>query len=710
MDKNSLLGILLMGAVIFGFMYLNKPSAEEIEQMKQEQAQKEAEAERQAAEAQRLAMTIPEITASDVKALQTGLALYGQANEDGSRQFASDTYELRLVNDSIIEGVIRTPSGNIDVNNVISGNYPDSLDRLSAANAGRTLQSAITDLARYKNFAGHLNGTDSVISMENDVLSLQFSTKGGQISNVILKDYDCYINVPDTTKIQLWQADTNNYSFTLRSDSQKFESSQFYFTPVVENDSTLLMKLDLGAGAWWGIRYTLPEADGYRVKMDVVQHGMAAAEVIPTGVSTMEFNWKQKMTRFERGRAFEERNSAVYYKGDGEDVESLAVEGDAAETVETPIKWIGFKNQFFSSILIADKTFNVGTKLASTDLKGNPSYLKDMNATSQVNYSVARDSVASFNFYLGPNLYPILRDMDRVNHGEGGLDLTRVIPLGWSLFRWINTGVIIPVFGFLSKYIVNYGIIILVLTLLIKLVLFPFTYKTYKSQAKMKCLSPEIKEINEKYPGNENAAIRSQKTMALYSRAGVNPMGGCLPMLLQMPILVAMFSFFPSCIELRGEQFLWAQDLAAPDAIISWNANIPLISWAFDNHLSLFCLLMTATNIIYSKIMMDNQPGGSAMPGMKLMTYGMPLMFLFWFNNYAAGLSYYYFLSLLITIIQTYVIRHWVIDEDKVRAEMLANSKKPRKKSGFMARLEEAQRQQQAALREQQKKQQNRRR
>lgn len=709
MDKNTLTGILLMGAIIFGFMYLNKPSAEEIaERQRQEQAEAEQKA-AAAAAAEREAMTIPEITQADVKSLRSGLSLYGHANEDGSRSISSEAYELRLVNDSVIEGIIKTPNGNIDVNNVISGVFPDSLDQLSAANAGRALQGAITDLARYKNFAGHLSGTDTIIGLENDVLALQFSTKGAQISNVILKDYDCYLNVPDTTRIQLWKAEDNNYSFTLRSDSQKFESSQFYFTPVIENDSTLLMKLDLGAGSWWGIRYSLPEADGYRVKMDIVQHGMASAGVIPAGVTTMEFNWHQKMARFERGRAFEERNSAIYYKEDGDDVEDLAAEGDAAKTVDVPIKWIGFKNQFFSSILIADNAFNVGTKLTSTSLKNNPRYLKEMNASSQVNYSIARDSVASFNFYLGPNLYPVLRNMDRVSTDGSCLDLTRVIPLGWSLFRWINTGVIIPVFTFLSKYIVNYGIIILVLTLLIKLVLFPFTYKTYRSQAKMKCLAPEIKALNEKYPGNENAPIRSQKTMELYSRAGVNPMGGCLPMLLQMPILVAMFSFFPSCIELRGQQFLWAQDLAAPDAIISWSANIPLISWAFDNHLSLFCLLMTVTNIIYSKIMMDNQPGGNSMPGMKIMTYGMPLMFLFWFNNYAAGLSYYYFLSLLITIIQTYVIRHWVIDEDKVRAEMLANSKKPRKKSGFMARLEEAQRQQQAAMREQQKKQNRRR-
>ncbi len=233
--------------------------------------------------------------------------------------------------------------------------------------------------------------------------------------------------------------------------------------------------------------------------------------------------------------------------------------------------------------------------------------------------------------------------------------------------------------------------------------LFPLTYKSYKSQAKMRVLAPDIKAINDKYPGAENAMIRQQKTMALYSKAGASPMSGCLPMLLQMPILFAMFSFFPSCIELRGQSFLWAHDLSAPDAIISWSGNIPFITEYFGNHISLFCLLMTATNIIYTYINMQNQP--STMPGMKWMMYLMPLFFLVFFNNYAAGLSYYYFLSLLITIIQTYAFRY-IIKEEDVRKAMAEASKKPRKKSGFMARLEEMQRQQQAMLREQQKQQQ----
>ena len=305
--------------------------------------------------------------------------------------------------------------------------------------------------------------------------------------------------------------------------------------------------------------------------------------------------------------------------------------------------------------------------------------------------------------YLGPNSYPVMSSLEKEIFPDENMNLTKLIPLGWPIFRWINTLVIIPVFTLLGSFISNYGIIILLLTIFIKIILFPFTYKSYMSQARMRLLAPEIKAINDKYPGNENAMKRQQETMALYSRAGANPLSGCLPMLLQMPILVAMFWFFPSAIELRGESFLWAKDLSAPDAIISWNANIPFISSTFGNHISLFCLLMTVTNILYTRINMQNQPS-AGMPGMKWMMYLMPVMFLFIFNNYAAGLSYYYFLSLLITIVQTYIFRK-VVSEDKMRAKMAAAAKKPKKKSGFMARLEEAQRKQQAMLREQQKRQ-----
>lgn len=707
MDKNTLSGVLLMTAIVFGFMYMTRPSQEELQQ--QEAARQAAIAARENEEAQLL--RIPEITADDVKTLRGAIAKFGIEEADSSRRITAPAYDLRLSNDTVLAGVIKTPQGEIDVNDVIAGQYPTEWGDATKAEAGRTIGNAIADLSNYRSLAQFRAGEDTVVKLKNNVLSVDISTKGAQISSAVLSEYKSYLN-GDTTAMKIWSKEDNMFFFTLYSDSQRFRTDAFYFTPVMENDSTVLMKLTLGADSWFGIRYSMPDPDAYYVKMDVVQHNIAAANVISESASSMDLCWWQQMPRLEVGEVMEQRNSALYYKPDGESVEHLSEMEVDGEVLDMPLKWIGFKNQFFSSILIANESFNANADLNSAEIKGNKNLIKRMKAEAAVNYSVNKSDVASFYFYLGPNLYPVLRDMDKVAPEGGDLELTDVIPLGWSFFRWINTGIIIPVFTFLSKYIANYGIIILILTLLIKLVLFPFTYKTYLSQAKMKVLGPEIKEINDRYPGNDNAMIRQQKTMELYSKAGVNPMGGCLPMLLQMPILVAMFSFFPSCIELRGQSFLWAHDLSAPDTVswLSWEQNIPVISWLFDNHISIFCLLMTVTNIIYSKITMQSQPGSASMPGMKLMTYGMPLMFLFWFNNYAAGLSYYYFLSLLITIIQTYVIRHWVINEDKVRAEMAANAKKPRKKNGWLARMEEAQKKQQALLREQAKQQNKRRR
>lgn len=404
------------------------------------------------------------------------------------------------------------------------------------------------------------------------------------------------------------------------------------------------------------------------------------------------------MVRNEQGRTFEERNSAIYYKVKGDSPEDLSANEDESENLSAAIKWVAFKNQFFSSVIIPKAAFS-SADLKSVVLKDDPDYLKQMDMEATLPYGVQDGTAVSFDFFFGPNDYPMLSDLDNVIGADEDLDLNRLVPLGWGIFRWVNQLIIIPVFSFLGSFVSNYGIIILLLTIFIKIILFPFTYKSYKSQAKMRVLAPEIKEINDKYPGNENAMQRQQATMALYSRVGASPFSGCLPMLLQLPVLIAMFSFFPSAIELRGQSFLWAKDLSAPDSIFTLPFSIPF----YGSHVSLFCLLMTVVNIIYTKINMANQPGGNSMPGMKWMTYMMPVMFLFLFNDYASGLSYYYFLSLLITIIQTWAARKF-IDEKKVRAELMANAKKPKKKSGFMARLEEAQRQQQAALRAQQQK------
>jgi YidC/Oxa1 family membrane protein insertase len=419
--------------------------------------------------------------------------------------------------------------------------------------------------------------------------------------------------------------------------------------------------------------------------------------------NSLEMLWKSKLKKQEKGRKFEARYATLNYKFTSDDVEYLSESKDDEKKLSNKIQWIAFKDQFFSTVLVANQSFT-STALESK-ISNNVDYLKEYKAEASVVFDPTGKTSTALSYLFIPNKYQTLKKYDKLYESEVGdnMQFRRLLPMGWSLFRWINEYLIIPIFNFFGKYISNYGIVIFLLTLVVKILIFPFTYKSYISSAKMRVLKPQIDEINAKYPP-EKAMERQQATMNLYSRVGVSPMSGCLPMLFQMPILFAMFMFFPTCIELRQESFLWAKDLASYDAIFEWDAYIPLITPYFGNHISLFCLLMTITNIVYTKINMSSQVGAAdQMKVMKWMMYLMPVMFMFIFNDYAAGLSYYYFISLLLTIVQTYLFRLFV-DEEKLLKKLEANKKKPMKKSGFMARLEEAQRQQQKAMREQMKK------
>ncbi|MDE6085193.1 MAG: membrane protein insertase YidC [Muribaculaceae bacterium] len=694
MDKNTFVGMLLMAAVIFGFMYL-QPKPEKKDSTNNQEQIDEKMQEQQAAS---FASMQPE----EIAEIANTVAAVGVADAENNT-YTYNTAGVSLVsNDGVVSGTVDAMGQKISYESVVTASFPDSISLPQRQAAVANLRNAMTNAAKYQTFARYLAGNDTVVSLSNKVLSLSISTRGAFINRAKLLDrrYATYFSnekgIIDTAQVEIiTPIEKDFYAFELNTGIQKIDTRDLYFTPVVENDSTVTMKLDLGSGATWGMRYTLSE-DSYVVKLDIVQENID--KILPPATATTRFTWSQRLGRNERGRTFEQQNSAVYYKEPGEHPDDLGMKHGKKE-LDQRVQWIAFKNQFFSTIVIPSEPFNAAN-ISQRELADNkdPLYLKDMDASATLDYSTASACPVSMDIFIGPNLYPLLSKIDDTISPDNNLELNRVIPLGWAIFRWINTLIIIPVFTFLSQFISNYGIIILCLTIFIKIILFPFTYKSYMSQARMRVLAPEIKEINEKYPGQENAMTRQQKTMALYSKAGASPMSGCLPMLLQMPILFAMFKFFPSCIELRGEQFLWAQDLAAPDVIFTLPFTIPM----YGNHVSLFCLLMTVTNILYTRINMQNQPTGQSMPGMKAMMYLMPVMFLVFFNQYAAGLSYYYFLSLLITIVQTYIFRH-VIDEKKVRAEMMANAAKPRKKSGFMARLEEAQRRQQEALRQQQK-------
>lgn len=617
MDKKTIIGFLLIAALLFGYSWFNQPSPEEL----------------------------AEARYNDSIALVQARELQNMLNEE---QKPTE----QLLDSAEMESKVKSKFGP---------------------------------------FSNASKGESEKITLSNDLLEVQFDSKGGMPVKATLKEYSRYDSLP----VVLFDETDNNLGFLFKPSGRVVSSNELYFIPQQTSDSTLLMTLFSDAGSTFTMKYTLP-SDSYMLDVQVMQEGME--DVLPHNLTNLDFVWEQKLRSQEKGRVFEERNSALYYKRSGAEVDNLSESDEDSENVQLGIKWLGFKNQFFSSVLIANDRFN-GAQLYSKAIKDDSTYLKAFKAETSFEYNPINPEGPSFKIFMGPNLYPLLKSYDSGVEDAEELNLDELIPLGWTLFRWINVYLIIPVFTFLGGFIDNYGLIILLLTIIIKIIILPLTYKSYMSTAKIRVLRPQVEEINAKYPGNEKALERQRATMELYSKAGASPMSGCLPMLLQMPILIAMFAFFPSSIELRGETFLWADDLSAYDAILTWDANIPIISWIFGNHISLFCLLMTITNIIYTKINMDSQATGAQMPGMKWMMYLMPVMFLVFFNNYASGLSYYYFVSLLITILQTFAFRKFV-NEEKVLAKLKENQKKPRKKSGFMARLEEAQKRQEALMRE----------
>ena len=676
MDKNTVIGMLLMCAVIFGFMYFQPK--DENAQNKQQAQTTEKTANNAASNA-----SVDTLTAAEMTLLDTLTAKNGEITMDG----------VQLVSkDGKATGTIKIDNKSIDLSALAVAKSDDPRAQNLAVQA---VKKVIEKYAQASAFSANLTGEEKMIALENDSIKIEVSTKGAMVKRATLKGYRAYRTQEDyknhkSVPVEIINPENNDYSFILNAQTQRYDTRDFFFKPEEQTDSSVTMTMDLEGGAKWSLRYTLVKGS-YMLRMEVLQSGMD--KVIPTNISTMDFAWHQKIKRQEAGKQFEERNSALYWKiqGDNDDVSNLSENGNKDEKVQERIKWISGKSQFFSTVLIADQSFN-GANFSSTayvkdkNPKEYDDYLKDITVNSQVEYQSTNPAPASFYFYFGPNRYALLSSYDKFSPKED-LHLTRLVSLGWTLFRWINSGIVMPVFNWLCKFGWSLGLVILVLTILLKLALWPLTYKSYMSQAKMKILQPDIQAINEKYPNQEDAMKKQQKTMELYKQAGANPMGGCLPMLLQMPFLIAMFWFFPSSIDLRGQSFLWAPDLSAPDAIISLPFSIPFLG----DHLSIFCLLMTVTNIGYTYINMQSQ-SSSQMPGMKWMMYLMPLMFLVFFNTYAAGLSYYYFVSLLITIIQTYITR-MMVKEEKVRAVMAENAKKPKKKSGFMARLEEAQRQ-----------------
>jgi YidC/Oxa1 family membrane protein insertase len=549
-------------------------------------------------------------------------------------------------------------------------------------------------------FANSSTGDEKLLEFESDVLKLKFSNKGGRIYSAELKDFQTNDSMP----LVLFKGDTARFGFIFNAANRLINTQEHFYKAFVngrefDSQSSLTISdqdsiniayrlyTDFESGfhpdQYIEYSYSL-KADSYMFDFDIRFVGLE--NIMDNRTAFVEFNWAQNL-RTQEQIVDQYNGSGIYYKYHQDDVDNISENDDEQESLKGKLAWISFKQRFFSSTLIADDHF-VGANIEQAHLSSNdPKYQITMSTDVGLPVENVSDYTIGMQMYLGPNEFKRLKAYD--------MDLERQIPIGWGLFilAWINEYIVINVFHFLGGLGWNYGIVILVLTLLLKLVLFPIAYKTYKSSAKMRVLKPEIDVINEKFK-DKDAAKKQQATMDLYRKAGVNPMAGCVPMLLQMPILFAMFRFFPASIELRQKAFLWAHDLSTYDSIWDFPGGFEIPF--YGDHVSLFTLLMTVSTILYTKVNNDMMAGSTQqMPGMKTMMYLMPLMFLGLFNKYASGLSYYYFLANIITFAQMFVIRK-TINETKILAQIEMNKKKPpKKKSGFQKRLEDMQKTQQ---------------
>ena len=537
-------------------------------------------------------------------------------------------------------------------------------------------------------------GTEEFYTLENNLMKITFSNKGGRIYSVELKNYQTHDSLP----LLLFDGPDTQFGLNFFAQNRSIQTSQFYFTPVNNRKETIAtgpevkkgsegkikfnsqnpggkesvaFRLEVAPGSFMEYVYTL-EYNSFLVDFDLKMQGMN--KYIAANQSYLNFNLSYDVPRQERISKFgEDTYTNITYKFFEDEVDNLSKSKSDEENLNTRLKWIGFKQLFFNSTIIADESF-ANAQIKQTKFEENPNYLANFYADISLPYQGEENQTIGMQFFFGPNHYQTLKQYD--------IELESNVYLGYPVVKEVNRFIIIPIFNFLRNFIDNFGLIILLLTIFIKTVLFPFTYKSYMSQAKMRVLKPEIDELSAKF-GPDKMMEKQQATMALYKKAGVNPMGGCLPMLLQFPILIAMFFFFPTSIELRQESFLWATDLSTYDSILDLPFEIPI----YGAHVSLFVLLMTVTTII-STSMNQQAMTSQAMPGMKTMMYLMPIMFLFILNSYSSGLSYYYFLANVITIGQTYLIRLFV-DEDKIRLQLQANKKNPVQKSNFQKRLEE---------------------
>ena len=527
------------------------------------------------------------------------------------------------------------------------------------------------------------HGEAQTYTLENDSVVYTFSTKGGFLVHSELKTYTDFNGAP----IQLIRPEDSKFGFSFITRSNRVVStSDLYFEATQNAPNQLTMTLRSDQGEALDFIYTIEHK--YLLDLQIVSRGFD--QVVAQNAPYLDVAMQMPIYQNEKSAKTEQRYSGIAYEVSGGGVKKLSTSKSTEENVSGRAKWIAFRDMFFSSIFYSPNGLEA-VELVSDVREGKDGELKNLRAKYIL--PINEQGIA-MKIYTGPNDYKLLKAIDE-EVLDGHTELAKVVEMG-GWFRFINIWIIQPVFNFLEQFISNYGIIILLLTLFIKLLVFPFTYKSYQSQAKMRVLRPHVNAINEKYPGEENMMKRQQETMALYRKMGVSTMGGCLPMLLQMPILMAMYQYFPTSINLRGQSFLWADDLSTYDDVLSWGHSLPIIG----DHISLFCLIMMVVQVFYMR--MTQQQSGQQMPGMKMMPWIMGIMLFFFLNENAAALSYYLLLSMFISILQTQIFR-WTTNDEKLLAQLEANKAKPKKKSKWMQRLEEVQREQEKRLREQQK-------
>ena len=645
-NKNTLIGFILIAAILFGWMYFMTPSKEQL--AKQQHIQD-----------------------SIRRARMEQMALDSMRHAEQQSQAAA-----------LAQAADTLPT-----------------EKMDSATLAQQQANALRD--KYGVFAGASQGEEQTWTVENKFQRLTFSSKGGFLKKVELKDY--YTYGEDSLNVSMFDPNTVKFDLSFFAQNRVVNTSQFYFEPYVKgkpykggdltvaDDDSLVFAMRLPSDnpkQYLEYVYTI-HGDNYMMDFDIRTVGLK--DVIATNADYMSLDWAIDMMKQEKSTD-RFADESVYYRAlSDKEVDHLAVNKDVEENVNTKLKWVSFKQRFFCNVIVAKDGFDNAKMAVGTHSSDNPRYYKSMSTNISIPYDKDSEiNTVPMSLYFGPNHFKTLRSYK--------IGLEKQINLGnFFLIRWINYGVI-AVFNWLSQYGWNYGIVILILTIIIKTLLFPLAFKSYKSSAITRVLKPEMEAINAKYPKEEDAMKKQQAVLNLQRQAGVSPASGCLPALLQFPILIAIFRFFPASIELRQQPFLWADDLSTYDSIVEFPRFLGM------DHLSLFTILMTITTLIYTYVnnkQMDYSSNPQMKP-MKWMMYLMPIMFFAIFNNYSAGLSYYYMLVNIITFIQMFVFRK-MINEDKVRATIEENKKKPQKKSNFMKRLEEAQKQQ-AKMQQQQKK------